>query len=397
MAAPPHPRNARLAAWLALSVLCACREGSQMSGFLPIVPAPEGTQGCAALTVPLAPATVVFASADFGELSQIAAASGTVGEDVLYWTAGDGSVHELRVPAGGGMGTDSVLVAAGTIESDYLAPGIPPPARLSGIAVIDAQRLAVAEHASNTLVIVRRDVLDLVEGGLGLKLPSGGFSDGTGADISFRFTEPVPLLVDAAGTILVGDTGNHALRLVVPGLFPSVATAAGNGAPGSGAGEATRLDTPSGLAASCSLELLVVESGASGIAGNRLLSLQIREALFGGFESSSMVLAGDGIKETLEGLDASARLAAPMGLASTADGRVFWVDADGTQTGEAVLRRYDFATGFSDCPMFPDCATAVMQPSDLTGTRFSVVIGASGALYVLGVEAGAGTLWRIGM
>jgi hypothetical protein len=364
-----------------------------------VEPSPDGTQGCAPLTVALGPATIVFQSADFGPLSQIAASSDATVDETFYWTAEDGGVRRLVLPAGGGFLDEDVLVA-GTIEADYLLPGIALPARLSGIAVIDAQRVVLAEHASNTLVFVRTDLLDTVEGGIGLKLPGGGFSDGSGADISFRFTEPVPVLVDVTGSIFLGDTGNSVVRLVVPGVPPTSATIAGNGTPGNGSGPAPlpRFDTPSGIAVSCAQELVLVESGAAGVAGHRLVSLQIRAGLFGGFDTDSSVLAGDGTPATTQGTDTDAQLATPMGMASTSAGQLFWVDAEGTATGEAILRRYDFATGVSDCPLFVDCATGVAQPTAFPGTRFSVVIGASGALYVLGFDevSGTGTLWRVG-
>jgi len=396
-----HPSFLRTLPLAALLVLGACREGSEQGGtFVIIEPSPAGTQGCVPLTVALGPATIAFQSADFGELSQIAASSDPTVDETFYWTAEDGGVRRLILPAGGGMPLDQDVIVSGTIEAQYLLPAIALPASLSGIAVIDEQRLVVAEHASNTLVIVRTDLLDRVDGGIGLKVPSGGFSDGSGANISFRFTEPVPLLVDATDSIFVGDTGNNAVRVVLPSVIPESATIAGNGAPGDGEGPAPlpRFDTPSGIAASCAQELVLVESGAAGVAGHRLVSLQIREGLFGGFDTDSLVLAGDGTEATTQGVDTAAQLATPMGMASTAAGQLFWVDADGTTTGEAILRRYDFTTGLSDCPMFPDCATAVVQPSAFTGSRFSVVIGASGALYVLGFDdvSGTGTLWRVG-
>jgi hypothetical protein len=143
-----------------------------------------------------------------------------------------------------------------------------------------------------------------------------------------------------------------------------------------------------------------VEAGAAGAGGHRLVSLSIGPpALFGGgLTGDALVLAGDGTPATSEGTGTVAQLDAPMGLASTADGLAFWVDSQvdpqGTQLGNPILRRYAFATGLCDCPGFSDCASAAAG-SSLTGTNFSVVVGASGALYVLGTTATGGTLWRM--
>ena len=155
----------------------------------------------------------------------------------------------------------------------------------------------------------------------------------------------------------------------------------------------TLFDTPSGFAASCGGELLLVESGAAGAGGHVLSSLRIgAPSPFGGIDGSSQVLAGDGTDETRQGVDQLARLAMPAGLAATEDGRIFWMDT----SGPPVLRRHDVSTGLSDCPMFADCAEAVASPSPFVGERFTLALGESGALYVLATtEAAGGRLYRV--
>ncbi len=380
-------------ACLPLALLAAaCRQGSSNSGagFVPVVPSPFGTQGCAPTTPVPGTLVPVFASAAIGPASQIAAVAGS---ETLYLTGADGSIHELAFPGGGGPPTDTVLVAPGVIESSYLVPaGILAPAALSGIAVLDAQFLIVAEHASNTLLGVRRDLPDSVQGVAGLPLALGGYSDGLAGSIRFHFSAPATLLAAAGGTVYVCDTENHALRLVALGALPQSATIAGNGAPGSGAGAltVTSFDTPSGLASTCPGELLMVESGGAGFGGQRLVSLAIGASnpFFGGFDGSALVLAGDGTEATLQGIDTSAQLARPMGLAATQDGLVFWVDAL-----QGILRRYDVTSGLSDCPLFADCAAAVLAGGSFSGDHFALAVGASGTLYVL--EADAGVLHRV--
>lgn len=372
----------RSAPWISsLALLAACREGSETDSgdFIPVVPSPSGTQGCGPSTVAPGTVTPVFASAVIGPLSQIAAAADALATETLYLTGDDGSIHQLDFPAGGGAPTDSVLVAPGVIDAALgLAPGT---AQLSGITVFDDLFLVVADHATNTLLSVRRDLPDMVLPLAGLPLPAGGFSDGEGGAIRFHFTAPVALLADVSGEVWVADTENHALRLVVPGGIPAADTVTGTGAPGDSVGllTNTELDTPGGLATSCPGELLMIESG-SGFGGNRLLSLAVGgpSQLFGGFDGTSLVLAGDGTNATTEGVGAAAQLGTPMGLVSTQDGVLFWVDAlDG------ILRRLDLTTGLCDCPLFADCAAAVAAGGSFDGGSFSLAIGDSGALYVL--------------
>jgi hypothetical protein len=385
----PRPTT-RLCSLAALLLAAACREGSenQAADFLPIAASTAGTQGCAlGLTTP-ATATPLFLSPLIGPESQLAAAADS---ETVYWTASDGSIHALDLSVFPPV--DSVLVAAGVIEASVLAPaGIGAQATPSGIAVFDAQFLIVAEHTSNSLVSVRRDLPDTVEPLAGLISVSGGYADGAGGGIRFNFVAPSPLMVDSSGFVYVGDSGNHALRRIELGAIPESSTLTGSGAPGDSSGPltVTQLDTPSGLAAACSGELYLVEAGTAGFGGHRLLSLGIgaEDDFFGGFAGSALALAGDGTAETTQGTDTAAHLASPKGLVVTADGLAYWVDANA-----GILRRYDLATGLSDCPLFADCASAVTASGSFTGTNFSLALGASGTLYVL--ECDAGTLHAV--
>ena len=377
---------------LAVAVLAACREGTDIRAgdFSPVVPSLFGTQGCGP-SAPL-PGTVtpVFTSTVIGPLSQLAA---TAGEETLYLTGEDASIHLLDFSLGVPP-MDTELVGPGVIASTLLTPvGIAGPAQLSGIAVFDGQFLVVAEHASNTLISVDR-ATGAVAFLAGFPNASGGFSDGAGGGIRFNFTAPVPLLASAFGTVYVGDTENHALRLVAVGGIPASSTIAGTGAPGAPDGvedplSSTQFDTPSGIATTCPGEVLLLVSGEAGVGGRRLLSLAIGGvSAFGGFDGSSMVLAGDGTDATTQGIDRAAQLGTPQGLVATEDGLAFWIDAK-----DGILRRYDVATGLSDCPLFADCAAAVAAGGSFGGVHFAMALGDSGSIYVL--ENDAETLHRI--
>lgn len=378
-------------ACVALLALGACKEGTenQAGDFLPVVPLPDGTQGCFATDVP-GTITQVHQSAAFGPLSQIAAVRGA---EEFYYTGEDGAIRHLSLT--GGLPVDTVLVAAGQIEASYLQPGLDGPAVLSGIAVFDAQFLVVAEHASNTLLLVDRGAQNDFQNLAGAKFDTGGFANGSGAEIRFNFTEPVPLLAALGDVVYVGDTENHAVRVVDVVGVPAAETVAGTGAPGDAVGLLTtvQFDTPSGFAATCPGELLVVESGAAGVAGNRLVSLRIGgPSFFGGFDGTATVLAGDGTPATTQGVDDAAQLNSPVGLVATLDGFAYWIDVDHVNA-RGILRRYDVSTGTSDCPLFPNCADAVASLGSFAGERFSLAVGDSGALYVL--EADTETLFRV--
>ncbi len=379
---------ARLA-WIPLCVLWACREGTSQATFLPVLAAGAGTQGCAPLAAAPATAVNVFAHASIGPLSQIAAAAD---EETLYWTGADGSVHELAFPLGGGAPLDTVLLSPATITAGYLAPaGIAGPPVLSGIALLNDEFLAVAEHASNTLLLVSRVTPETVSNLAGGRDAAGGFASGAGVDARFRFGAPAPLLAAEDGFVVyVGDTQNHALRRVDVGVPSFVSTLAGNGAAGTGTGplDATRFDTPSGLAVSCQGELLAVEAGTAGSGGHRLTSLRLRPSVFGGVSGLSLVLSGNGTSGTLAGVGTAAGLAAPVGLLASDDDQLFWIDSDG-----GILRRMDLSSGACDCPMFVDCATAVGSASPFGGASFALALGSSGALYVLAGDTG--TLFRV--
>jgi hypothetical protein len=82
-----------------------------------------------------------------------------------------------------------------------------------------------------------------------------GFEDGKGANA--RFKNPTSMIVDAAGHIVVTDSGNHALHRV--SKAGEVSTLAGNGEPGFAdwQGYAARIYCPQGVALVVNDEIVV--------------------------------------------------------------------------------------------------------------------------------------------
>ncbi len=373
------------------SVLSSCREGEGQSDaqFVPIPASLLANQGCNGPAGSLAAPVPVYTNAALGPDSQLVAVAG---EETLYFTGADASVHQLEFPGGGGAPTDTVLVAPGTVDALLSLASVPGPARLSGISVLDVANLVVIEHASNTLLLVNRILPDTVSFLAGLP-GDGGFADGLGGQIRFDFVQATQVVATGSGLFFVADPGNHAVRLITLGALPLVETVAGTGAPFFAGGELanTGFDTPTGLSVSCGGELLVTETGESGAGGHRLRSLALvtRTVFFGGFEGSSLVLAGDGTEATVEGEGPAASLSGPNSPVTSTDGLVFWVDS-----GTGNLRRFDGATGLADCPLFPSCADAVAAGGSFTnGGGFSLAITGAGSLYVL--DGDAATLYRV--
>ncbi|MEW6073463.1 MAG: hypothetical protein AB1726_12845 [Planctomycetota bacterium] len=371
----------------------SCRKGtaSPTSSFNALSLPLWGTHGCnganQVFVPPQVPVEVPLATLVLGPWSQIAALQ--AGE-VLYATGAGATVVVLDF-TGGSPPVETELVGAGIVDALLAGLGIAGPAELAGVAIADEHTLVVAEHASNTLLLVSRDTPDTVA--LLAGYPSGipGFADGVDQQIRFSFTGPAPIVPTGDGYLLVADPGNHAVRFLAVGTSVSSLTICGNGAPGFAdgmPGEAL-LDTPAGLTAACDGRLLVVERGTEGIGGHRLRAIAIGDYTFFGLLGDVTTLAGDGTDETAQGTGGLARLAGPVSLASTSEGDVYWIDAT---TG--ILRRHASATGETDCPMFTDCAEAVGGAALFTpGGRFSLAVTAGDVLYV--VDAGAGKLLRV--
>ena len=108
-----------------------------------------------------------------------------------------------------------VIGGTGFVGSHYVRAAV---ARGHQVTVYDNLFLVVAEHTTNSLLTVRRD-LATVQPLAGLPLPAGGFSDGEGGSIRFHFTAPVALFADAIGLAFVGDTEKHALRQAIIGTW----------------------------------------------------------------------------------------------------------------------------------------------------------------------------------
>ena len=152
---------------------------------------------------------------------------------------------------------------------------------------------------------------------------TAGHVDGTAAGA--RFSDPLGLAVDAAGNVLVADSGNHCIRRITPaGVVTTLVGTPGVAGSVDGAANSARFDTPSAVAVGADGTVFISDTG------NHTLRR---------FDRSGRVstLAGKpGGAGATNGLAAAARFNAPLGLAVSASGIVFVADS-----GNHLIRRID--------------------------------------------------------
>jgi sugar lactone lactonase YvrE len=268
-----------------------------------------------------------------GSTFALALVTGLAGASIWeFWPL----IHEapLSPPAPGW--TPTVTVIAGT--------GVD--GRLDGLGISGrfSEPFALAIHGADLIVAdagtsnaIRRltssGELSTIAGG------TRGFRDGPRGVAEFDV--PSGVAVDAAGTLYVADTGNHAIRRVAPD--GTVTTIAGDGSAGfqDGAGQSARFNAPIGIAVDRAGALLVADS-----CNDRIRLVDSAGAV--------RTLAGDGTAGLADGSAASARFDTPTGVLVSPDGRVTVAD-----TGNDAIRRIS-----------PDGQVTTIRAVDSTGAPF---------------------------
>lgn len=138
-----------------------------------------------------------------------------------------------------------------------------------------------------------------------------GFQDGPARSAAFNW--PGDLAKDAAGNIYVADRDNHSIRKITP--EGQVSTLAGDGSPGmnNGQGTAARFNGPMGLISGPDGLLYVADTGNSLI---RSVSLT----------GEVLSFAGSGVAGQREGTRETAQFQNPTGLAFDSDNNLFVLD-----------------------------------------------------------------------
>lgn len=184
-----------------------------------------------------------------------------------------------------------------------------------------------------------------------------GFADGRGAEA--RFATPSHIVLAPDGSLVVADTGNHAIRRVSPDGV--VTTIAGDGVAGlvDGAAERARFRAPVGVAVAPDGRIIVADTYNDRIR-------QIDPA------GQVRTLAGGDGPGLVDGSALEARFDTPCAVAVAPDGRVFVAD-----TGNGVIRVIARDGTVASVPMPP---VALDRPMGLA-------LDARGDLFV-GDEAG---------
>ncbi len=182
-----------------------------------------------------------------------------------------------------------------------------------------------------------------------------GFVDGVGGDA--RFHTPSGLAIDAAGTLYVADTGNHAIRAI--GIDGRVTTLAGTGAAGFADGPAlqARFHAPTGVAVDAAGRVYVADGF-----NDRIRVIE---------QGVVRTLAGDGRPGLEDGPGASARFDTPGGVAVDADG-IVWV----ADTGNNAVRSITADGVTTTLAPYGD------QPDAAPSMPVSIAIDAQQRLYV---------------
>ncbi len=212
---------------------------------------------------------------------------------------------------------------------------------------------------------------------------SQGFTDGASTSAQFRY--PAGIAADASGSVYLADRNNHAIRKIDQGSG-TVATFVGNGSYGFGgdgypAAEG-RLDFPEGVCLTASGDVVIADTG------NHKIRIVVAET---GFRYGQQMEAGylytlaGWIKDPESGyvdseIPAGARFSTPTGVAAAADGTIFVADS-----ANGRIRRID-TTGAVTTVAGTGIAGSAGDGGPAVDAQFvrptAVAVGPDGTVYV---------------
>lgn len=241
------------------------------------------------------------------------APAGITGDAAGNLYVADTSQHEIKFIAA----TGAVQTLAG-IGSPGWVDGTLPAVRFSGPEAVALDAVHGILYVADTRNHVIR-VIDLNARVVRTLAGSGkpGFNDGQG--VAAQFKAPGGLAVDAAGTLYVADTGNHAIRRVTPA--GAVTTLAGSGNPGLVDGAASLFHEPRGID--------VAADGSIYVADSRNHVVRI-------LAGTVTTVAGAGAPGLADGAGSAARFHTPGGLTINEAGALLVAD-----TQNHAIRRID--------------------------------------------------------
>jgi DNA-binding beta-propeller fold protein YncE len=233
--------------------------------------------------------------------------------------------HTIRVINPSGV----VSTLAGSSGSSGAVDGTGAVVRLSlptGVAVDAAGTVYIADSGNHAIRrLSNTGAVSTFAGTLG----TAGYFD-TSVGLLARFNSPNSIVLDGSGNLYVADAQNNAIRKITPS--GAVTTVAGNLVGVSGStdanGSAAFFNRPSGIALDSSGNLYVADTNNNTVR---------RISTFGDVTT----LAGQApLSGAVDGSGSAARFNRPFGIAVDASGNVYVAD-----TGNATIRRTGSATG----------------------------------------------------
>lgn len=217
----------------------------------------------------------------------------------------------------------SSAIVAGTGEAGYGGDGGPATAALLNfvhcVAVLPAGGFVLADTRNDSVRAVAPDGTIRTVAGVG----SAGFAGDGGPATAARLWAPHGVAVRRDGALLIADTDNNRVRLIVPD--GTISTVAGTGSPGfsgdGGLAVSAQLDEPFGVAPLPAGGFLVVS-------GNRVRKVSVAGTIATVAGTGKAGFSGDGGPAT------AAQLDQPHNVAVLADGGFLIADA-----GNARVRR----------------------------------------------------------
>lgn len=234
-----------------------------------------------------------------GTLSVVATASGMSGDQFRV---------VLTTAAGAATSAAATLTVTGSSLLQYPV----------GITRDSAGNLYVADSASNVIrKISSTGAVSTLAGAIG----TSGSADGTGE--GSRFNQPGAIAMDAAGNLLVADTGNSTIRkITAAGAVTTLAGSPASRGSADGTGSNATFNTPGGIAVDASGNIFVADS----------LNATIRKITGTGTVST---LAGSaGLRGDRDGTGGAARFNNPNGLSFDSTGNLLVAD-----TGNSTIRK----------------------------------------------------------
>ena len=280
----------------------------------------------------------------------------------------DGNNHTIRKIV---SATGAVTSLAGTTTSTSSIDGTGATARFrspNGL-LLDGGDLYVADGAGHAVrkVVLATGAVSTVAG----TLNTPGSTDGTGT--AARFNTPSALALDA-GSLYVTDGTNNTIRRIVlaTGAVTTLAGTAGMSGSIDGTGAAARFNGPAGIAADGAGNLYVADR-----ANDTIRKLVVATG-------AVSTLAGTaGMRGSIDGTGAAARLRAPTGLTADKAGNLYF-----TEQFLGDLRKVEMATGVVTTPARGFVSAAVT--ADAAGALY-ITDGARQTLCKLVLPAGTVT------